>query len=315
MKKILAFGEVLWDMVPSGKQIGGAPGNFAYHARVLGADARVLSRVGNDQLGAELLSEFRKIALPTDLIELDTELPTGTVDVELDRNGQPKYQIIEDVAWDRIDARQSALDFAAAADAVCFGTLAARSESNLRALGRVLTKARPGTLRVLDLNLRAPFYSKELILELLPLANVLKINDEELITLMGIGGRETAHDPFLETKDGRTVLVAEKQDAVTRLMADWRLKHLILTCGHNGSFLFSAGQRGVLCQQHYAAAADCGVVNTVGAGDAFTAVATIGFLKQYDLPTINRQANRYAAYVCTQPGGMPAVPRELAEWG
>ena len=315
MKKILAFGEVLWDMIPSGKQIGGAPGNFAYHARVLGADARILSRVGNDKLGAELLDEFRKAALPTDQIELDTELPTGTVDVELDRNGQPKYQIIEDVAWDRIDARQRALDFAAAADAVCFGTLAARSETNLRALGRVLTKARPGTLRVLDLNLRAPFYSKDLVLELLPLANVLKINDEELITLMSFSGRKAAHDPFMETKDGRTVLVEEKQEAVERLMTDWRMKHLILTCGQNGSFLFSAGQRGAAMEQNYTAAVNCRVVNTVGAGDAFTAVATIGFLKQYDLAKINRHANRYAAYVCTQPGGMPLVPDELTEWG
>ena len=309
MKKILAFGEVLWDMIPSGKQVGGAPGNFAYHARAFGADARILSRIGNDGLGMEMVGELRKCGVPTDLIGLDTELPTGTVEVELDRNGQPKYRIIEDVAWDRIEAKSNALAFAASVDAVCFGTLAARSESNLRALGRILTESPTSALRVLDLNLRAPFYSKELIYELLPLASVLKVSDSELITLGEIAGRPLASEPFLDNQNGRIVLSADKYAAVHRLITDWRLKYLILTCGGKGSFLFDRNGN-----ESYAPAAPTKIVSTVGAGDAFTAAATIGFLEQRDLAVINRAANRYAAYVCSEPGGMPPIPKGVAHW-
>ena len=186
--KILAVGEVLWDLLPTGKQLGGAPANFTYHCRSLGADARLVTRVGDDDLGREVLEQFRLLGLPTEPVQVDPALPTGTVAVALAPDGQPRFTIHEDVAWDRIAADEAALASAAGADAVCFGSLAQRSEPARRAIRTLVSAARPGALRVFDVNLRPPFVDRGVIADSLGLANALKLNDQELPELAAMFG-------------------------------------------------------------------------------------------------------------------------------
>src|SRR3954447_7628845 len=186
--KIIAVGEVLWDLLPTGKQLGGAPANFSYHCRSLGADARLVTRVGDDDLGREVLEQFRLLGLPTESVQVDPEYPTGTVAVELAPDGQPRFTIREDVAWDRIAADQATLASAAGADAICFGSLAQRSEPSRRAIRALVSATRPGTLRVFDVNLRPPFVDPGVIADSLGLANALKLNDQELPALSTMFG-------------------------------------------------------------------------------------------------------------------------------
>ncbi len=186
--KMLAIGEVLWDLLPSGRQLGGAPANFAYHAHALGADARLVTRVGDDALGREVLERFRLLGLPTDTIAVDAAAPTGTVSVELGPGGQPQFTIHENVAWDRITADEIALAAAAEADAVCFGSLAQRSEPARRAVRLLVAATRPGAFRIFDVNLRPPFVDRDVIEGSLVLANVLKLNDLELSVLAEMFG-------------------------------------------------------------------------------------------------------------------------------
>lgn len=301
MKKILVFGEVLWDLLPSGKQIGGAPGNFAFHARTLGADARMVSRVGDDELGREVFSVFRKRAVPTEFIGVDSERPTGRVEVTL-RDGQPSYRIVEDVAWDRIEPNAAALEFVRSADAVCFGSLACRSESNRAHLRELLAAAPKKALVIFDLNLRKPFYSAERIAEFFPLCDAFKLNDEELIEFSEMVGQPLAPKPFFSEEEGekRTTLAADKGAFIKRLFAESKMSYLILTCGSKGSFLFARDG-----EVSFSPAVPTTVVNTVGAGDAFTAVCATGILTGRSLAETGTVANRYAAFVCSQSGGMP----------
>lgn len=308
MKKILAFGEVLWDLLPSGKQIGGAPGNFAYHARVLGNDAFIVSSVGDDTLGEEVFSTFQPRGVPTDFLRIDPDRPTGTVEVELTADGQPSYRIVENVAWDKIVPNRAVLDFAQCADAVCFGSLACRSAENRAALDEILALVPKEALVVFDLNLRKPFYSAELVERLLSSCNVFKLNDDELAVLAELRGVKFAEKTFFDP-DGQT-LAPEKRRFVERFMREFHLEFCILTCGSRGSFLFDhAGN------ESFAPATPVEVVSTVGAGDAFTAICVSGFLAGKPLDAINKRASRYAAFVCTGPGGMPKVPDEWKdEW-
>lgn len=300
MKKILAFGEVLWDLLPSGKQIGGAPGNFAFHARRCGADARIVSRVGSDRLGDEVFDVFRNSGVPTDFLGVDPERPTGTVEVALTSGGQPSYTIVEDVAWDRIRPDSAALRFARTADALCFGSLACRSAENLLALKELLAVAPKSAAVIFDLNLRKPFYTKEVIAPLLARCDVFKLNDDELLELAAMFGGPLAPGPFF-APDAAS-LAPDKRAYVERLIADFGLRTLILTCGSKGSFLFAADGRSSFCETTAVQ-----VVSTVGAGDAFTAVCAAGLLLEKPLDLINAAASRYAASVCTAPGGMPDV--------
>lgn len=286
--EILAVGEVLWDLLPTGKQLGGAPANFTYQSRSLGADARLVTRVGDDALGREVLERFRLLGLPTDTVQIDPELPTGTVDVVIAQDGQPQFTIREQVAWDRITADDHSLELASRSDAVCFGSLSQRTKAARAAIRSLVSAARPGALRLFDVNLRPPFVDRDVIAESLTLASALKLNDQELPTLASM---------FELTGDDRNVM--------TGLADRFGLSLVALTRGAHGSVLFAGGlwsdQPGLSVE----------VSDTIGAGDAFTAALVVGHLAGRSLDEINRHANEVAAFVCSQPGGTPTLPDSL----
>jgi len=280
--RIIAIGEVLWDMLPSGKKVGGAPGNFAYHCRKLGADADMISRVGDDELGRELLEFYQSVGLSTDYIVVDPDHPTGAVDVELNADGQPRYVFRDDVAWDHLHADADALALLKTTDTICYGTLAGRCAESLRAMQAMIAAPPKTALRVFDVNFRAPHYTKETVLALLPSADILKLNDEELPILGQMLG-QTETDPVTLAK---------------RLIEQYRFRLLMLTRGERGSLLLTPDAMSDYRSQPVQ------VVDTVGAGDAFTAAAVIGFLAGQPLDEINRSASDLAARVCTYPGAM-----------
>lgn len=287
-QKVLAVGEVLWDLLPTGRQLGGAPANFTYHCRSLGADARLVTRVGADDLGREVLERFRLLGLPTESVQVDPARPTGTVAVTLAPDGQPRFTIHEDVAWDRIAADEDALAAAAGADAVCFGSLAQRSGPARRAIRALVSAARPGALRVFDVNLRPPFVDRGAIADSLELANALKLNDQELPELAALFG-----------------LPAGVREAMAELARRFGLALVALTRGAGGALLLADGA----WSDHPGRPAQ--VVDTVGAGDAFTAALVVGRLAGRPLDAINRHANEVAAFVCSRPGGTPPLPEAL----
>ena len=288
---ILGLGEILWDLLPSGKQLGGAPANFAYHAHALGAETRVVSRVGNDPLGREILDRLRASGVPTEGVSTDPDAPTGTVSVELAADGQPRFIIHENVAWDRLADDDASRAFAARADAVCFGSLAQRREPS-RSTIRAMVAATPATaLRVFDINLRQSFYSQETIEASLRLANVLKLNDQELPVLAAMFG-----------------LRGHVRDQMAALAERFDLRAVALTRGSHGSLLLADGA----WSDH--AGLPVKVADTIGAGDSFTAALTLGLLARHPLDDINRHANEVAAYVCSQPGAMPLMPEFWRMW-
>jgi fructokinase len=288
--RCIGLGEVLWDLLPTGKQLGGAPANFAYHAHALGAEGVVISRIGDDALGREIFERLRNLGLRTDGITIDPNAPTGTVSVALDAQGHPSYTIHENVAWDRITADEAALAQAQLADAICFGSLAQRSETSWQNI-RALVGATPSpALRIFDINLRQHFYSREIIEASLHLANVLKINDTELPVL--------AH--LFE-------LPGDARGQITELAARFDLRCVALTRGGSGSLLFSNGQ----WAEH--PGLRVAVQDTIGAGDAFTAAMALGFLAGWPLELVNQRANEVAAFVCSQSGATPLLPAELRQ--
>jgi fructokinase len=284
---IVGLGEVLWDMLPAGPQLGGAPANFICHARALGADATLISRVGDDELGREIITRLDALGVNTSGIAVDAQRPTGTVGVELEA-GQPRYIIHENVAWDFIEATPTALAAVRSADAVCFGALAQRSEVSRCAIRALVSAAAPDALRVCDINLRQHFYSLELIAETLALANVLKLNDAELPVLAALFGL---------TGDTRTQL--------TTLAAKFSLRLVVLTRGAQGSVLFDgtnwSGHPGI----------DVLVKDAIGAGDSFTAATVLGYLSRWELDRINAFANEVAAFVCSHHGATPPLPETM----
>jgi fructokinase len=286
--KILAVGEVLWDLLPSGKQLGGAPANFTYHCRSLGADARLVTRVGDDELGREVLDRFRLLGLPTEPVQVDPALPTGTVAVTLALDGQPRFEIREDVAWDRIAADDPALASAAGADAICFGSLAQRSGSARGAIRTLVAAARPGAIRLFDVNLRPPYIDRGVIEESLTLANALKLNDQELPELAAMFG-----------------LPAGVRESMSELAGRFGLSLMALTRGAGGGLLLADGAWSDLPGRPVA------VCDTIGAGDSFTAALVVGRLSGLPLDEINRHANEVAAFVCSRPGGTPPLPDSL----
>jgi fructokinase len=286
--EILAVGEVLWDLLPDGKQLGGAPANFTYHCRSLGADARLVTRVGHDDLGREVLERFRLLGLPTESVQVDPESPTGTVAVALDPDGQPRFTIHENVAWDRIRADETALALAASANAICFGSLAQRSEPARRAIRSLVSATRAGTLRLFDVNLRPPFVDRGVIGDSLTMANALKLNDQELSELVAMFG-----------------LPSGVRESLAELAGRFSLPLVALTRGAGGSLLLADG----LWSDH--PGRSVAVSDTIGAGDAFSAALVFGLLAGRPLEAINRHANEVAAFVCTQPGGTPSLPDTL----
>lgn len=282
---VVGIGEVLWDLLPDGPQLGGAPANFAYHAQALGANAAVISRVGNDPLGAEVRRRFHEMGLPLAGLQVDTSSPTGTVSVSLGGAGIPSYVIHERVAWDQIEASSAALELVRRADVVCFGSLAQRSESSRGTIQRLVDAAPPHAWRVLDVNLRQSFFSRVVIERSLELASVLKLNDHELPQLAQMFG-----------------FAGSDRSQIEQLAQRFDLEVVALTRGAAGSLLYRDGQWAE------GPAETVSVQDTVGAGDAFTAALCVGLLQNLELEEISRVANRIAAFVCGSRGATPALP-------
>lgn len=287
---LVGLGELLWDLLPGGKQVGGAPANFAYHAEVLGGRGVVVSCVGDDELGKELMRRLRELGLDCQYVAVDKDHPTGKVTVKLDGGGEPNYTIHENVAWDFIPLNSSALNLAARADAVCFGSLCQRSEVSRKTIGRFLATTRPDCLRVFDINLRQSYFNREIIHESLGMSNVLKLNDEELpmmADLLGMTGSET--------------------DILSRLTERYALRLIALTRGGSGSRLYAqreeSNHRGFSVK----------IADTVGAGDSFSAAMTVGLLYGKALDKINEYANRVASFVCSQRGATPKLPDSIIQ--
>jgi len=282
------IGEILWDLLPSGRQLGGAPANFAYHAHALGIDSGAISRIGNDSLGCEIQARFKAMSLPVSHLQIDDVAPTGTVEVQLAADGQPRFIIHEDVAWDRLAASGDALAAVSQVDAICFGSLAQRHPVSRKAIQLLVAATPRRALRIFDINLRQHFYSHEIIEQSLALANVLKLNHEELPVLAGM---------FSLSGPAR----AQLQELALR----FELRLIALTHGAAGSLLLSEGhwseQPGIPAR----------VVDTVGAGDSFTAALAAGLLNGIPLDELNLLANQLASYVCSCPGATPPLPAHL----
>ena len=286
--KLVGIGEVLWDLLPGGKQLGGAPANFAYHACALGAEGWIVSRVGSDPQGREIIARLEALGLRTDGIEIDPDAPTGTVSVEITAGGQPQFTIHENSAWDHLAGQANARKAVAEADAICFGTLAQRSEASRAAIRGLLALAPADTLRVLDVNLRQKFYSREIIEQSLRRANALKVNDGELplmAEMFGFGG--------------------DLPSQLAQVADHFELRLAACTRGEHGSLLLAEGR----WSNHSGVRAK--VVDTIGAGDSFTAAMVLGRLAGWDLDEINEQANRVAAHVASCAGATPVLPEEL----
>jgi len=286
---IVGLGEILWDMLPAGKQLGGAPANFAYHAQALGTQGVVVSCIGQDGLGEEVLQQLQGVDLDNQYIALDPNHPTGTVSVKLDQDGKPDYIIHEQVAWDFIPFGPELEALACGVHAVCFGSLCQRAPVSRQTIQRFLTATNTNCISVFDINLRQAFYSLDIIRDMLDLCQVLKLNNEELPIVARMLNLE-----------------GDEQDLLSQLQQRYGLQVIVLTKGAAGSVLLSADQVSYQRTEDMLEIAD-----TVGAGDAFTAATCVGLLQQRDLDTINRAANRLAAYVCTQHGAMPSVPQTL----
>ena len=287
---IVGMGEALWDVLPDGKKIGGAPANFAYHVSQFGLDSCAVSAIGDDALGEELLENFDRKGV-NHLIE-KVPYPTGTVQVEIDQAGIPQYEIKENVAWDNIPYT-ARLDFLASRTrAVCFGSLAQRNIVSRNTINRfIAAMPEKGALKVFDVNLRQGFYNKEILCNSMQKCNILKINDEELVVVSRMFGY-----PGIDLQDKCWILLGK-----------YNLQMLILTCGINGSYVFTPGN------VSFQPTPKVDVADTVGAGDSFTATFLACTLKGMPVAEAHRRAVEVSAYVCTQAGAMPTLPAELTE--
>lgn len=286
---VVGIGEVLWDVLPEGKKLGGAPANFAYHVSQFGLPSRVVSTIGKDKLGNEILDNFQGKGLHT-LIE-KVEYPTGTVQVQLDNEGVPCYNIKENVAWDNIPFTDKLKQLAQKTCAVCYGSLAQRNVVSRETINTFLDAIPEGKgqYKIFDINLRQGFYTKENICNSMQRCNILKINDEELVTVSRMFGC-----PGIDL-----------QDKCWSLLAKYKLEMLILTCGVNGSYVFTPGS------VSFVETPKVEVVDTVGAGDSFTAAFVSAILKGKTVNEAHQLAVNVSAYVCTQNGAMPELPENL----
>ena len=285
--KIVGLGEALWDVLPEGKKLGGAPANFAYHAGQFGLDTLAISAVGEDLLGDETLSAFEEKGLK--YIMPRVPFPTGTVQVELDAQGVPAYEIREGVAWDNIPFTPEMEKVARSCKAVCWGSLAQRHEVSRNTIHRFLDATPPTCLKIFDINLRQTFYDEEVIRASLKRCNILKINDEELVTigrLFGYPGLDMSNKCWL-------------------ILGKYNLDMLVLTCGVNGSYVFKPGA------MTFIETPKVDVADTVGAGDSFTASFCAAILKGLSVSDAHQLAVETSAYVCTCNGAMPRIPAEL----
>lgn len=274
---IIGIGELLWDVLPTGKKAGGAPINFVYHASRLGAESYAISAIGNDPLGDEIMQEIEKIGIDH-LIER-VDYPTGTVLVEL-KEGIPNYTIIEGVAWDHIPLTEDMKQLAKRADAICFGTLAQRSETSRETIQSLLSFVPEEAYRILDVNIRQHYYSKEVIVSSLRNCNVFKINDDELLVMKEIFGLKDKNDP----------------DACRWFVKTFNLKYMILTAGADYSAIYTRND------VSHIKTPEVKVADTVGAGDSFTGAFISSILEGKTLTEAHQAAVDRAAFVCTRAG-------------
>ena len=285
---VVGMGEALWDVLPEGKKIGGAPANFAYHVSQFGLPSCVVSAIGDDALGKEIIENFTSKGL--DQLIAEVPYPTGTVQVEIDQTGIPLYDIKENVAWDNIPYTEHLDALAKRTKAVCFGSLAQRNVVSRETINHFLDTMPKDddSLIVFDVNLRQGFYNKEILCKSMQNCNILKINDEELITVSRMFGYPGIH----------------LQDKCWILLGKYNLKMLILTCGINGSYVFTPGN------VSFQPTPKVEVADTVGAGDSFTAAFIASILKGKSVTEAHTIAVKTSAFVCTQKGAMPILPPE-----
>jgi fructokinase len=285
---IVGLGEILWDVFPDGPRFGGAPANFACHAAALGGRAWMVSAVGTDQLGDSAIETLQRHRVATGCVARLADYPTGQVQVAVNGQGQPRYMFGDDEAWDHLAWGNQLAELAGRTDAVCFGTLGQRSRASRHLIQRFVGTISGSALRVCDINLRPPFVDNHVVDDSLQLANVLKLNDDELSALASRYG-----------------LSGSAADQMGQLQRHFELRLVALTRGERGSILRQGDRVSELSGMQVV------VKDTVGAGDAFTAAITLGLLTGRELEAIHRHAAHVAAFVCTQSGATPALPDAL----
>ncbi len=287
---VVGLGEILWDLLPNGKQLGGAPANFASCAAALGARGVVISRIGKDSLGREILQRLAAMQLERTYIDMDSDHPTGTVSVKLDARGQAQYIIHENAAWDFMLANDELAALVASADALCVGTLAQRSPVSRDTIQRLLAATSPRCLRIFDINLRQHYFDAAVIDRTLTQSNIFKLNDEEMPVVAKLLG-----------------MTGNPQEIARQLFKRYPLRLIARTQGEKGSVLYSPDGVDEIPGQAIR------VVDTVGAGDAFAAALAVGLLRGRAIPQAHQYAARVGAFVCTCAGATPQLPKEWSE--
>lgn len=287
MGKVIGIGELLFDVFPTGKKIGGAPVNFAYHVQQLGLESLAVSAIGKDSLGDEIVSILKDKKINGIVPRVDA--PTGTVQVALDAAGVPTFTIMENVAWDMIPYSETLAKEVSECSALCFGSLAQRGPVSHSTISRLVKLAPKDALIIFDINLRQHFYSKELIEESMRECNVLKINDDEFDIVMKLLDRQ-------ET---------DYRKGAAWLMEKYSIRTVILTCGTKGSYIFEGDT------ESFEPTPKVEVADTVGAGDSFTAAYCASILKGKSIKDAHRKAVEVSAFVCTQTGAMPVLPKSM----
>lgn len=286
---VVGLGEILWDVFPDRKILGGAPANFAYHISQFGFDGYAVSSIGDDVLGKEILDQLGKKQL--NYVIETTDYPTGTVKVTIDSRGIPAYEICEGVAWDNIPFSSRLENLAKQTKTVCFGSLAQRNRVSRDTINAFLQSMPKDSLKIFDINLRQSFYSAELISDSLSKANILKINDEEVLVLAKLYGWTDM----------------DEQSICTKILKDYELNIVILTKGTQGSFVFTPQETS------YQPTPEVHVADTVGAGDSFTAAFIASYLHGNSIVNAHQLAVEVSAYICTQHGAMPVLPDSYLE--
>lgn len=284
---VVGLGEVLWDMLPEGRKIGGAPVNFAYHAGQFGIDTMAVSAIGNDKLGEDTIAEMNGKHL--NHIFPSVPYPTGSVQVKLDEKGVPAYDIKENVAWDNIPFTNEIESVARNCQAVCFGSLAQRNTVSRSTIRKFIESTPGDCIRIFDINLRQHFYNAGIIRDSLGLCDILKINDEEAVLVSRLLGYDNCDAPGV----------------CQRIMEDFSLTMAILTCGAHGSHVFTHDGTSFMATPRVT------VADTVGAGDSFTGSFCAAILRGLPVAEAHKKAVEVSAYVCTQNGAMPEIPKSM----
>ena len=300
MNYVIGLGEALFDCLPIGRKLGGAPANFAYHVSQFGFDSCAISAIGDDELGQEIIDTFDKVGLHYCLPKVD--FPTGTVQVTLTDKGIPQYEICLGVAWDNIPLTEELLSIAKEAKAVCFGSLAQRSATSRATINAMLEAMPADTLKVFDINLRQSWYSAEVIENSLKHSNILKINDEELdVVAPMLLNVEVNPEQLIATDKEKTLQVCRQ------LIEGYALDMVILTCGTNGSYVITKDE------YSFVPTPKVEVADTVGAGDSFTGSFIAKLLQGASIKDAHETAVKVSAFVCTQSGAMPVLPQEYTQ--